>query len=225
VHGICDEIQCNLVGGRPGRSGVRTPAGEIFPIPYQTSPKTDPAFSTMGTRSPSRGKAAGPWSWSPTPFYCRGFVWVELHFDLPSVPSWYITVWLWSLPLPLQKCFFHSTKLHDITRQQVVIFRDTPFLTSNFSSWYMSVLFSFWIVLYLYTQISSEHLCTFTYVHVFIEKELDGSILEVTWAKPIQKGVPPYSRQTSRRVYPQMEYVFPAATYHPQFINVYNGRG
>jgi hypothetical protein len=62
-------------------------------------------------------------------------------------------------------------------------------------------------------------------VHVFIEKELDGSVLEVSWAKPIQKGVQRYSKRTSRRVYPEMQYVIPAATYHPQFVNVYNGRG
>jgi hypothetical protein len=62
-------------------------------------------------------------------------------------------------------------------------------------------------------------------MYVFIEKELDGSILEVTWAKPIQKGVQRYSKRASRRVYPHVQYVFPAATYHTQFMNVYNGRG
>lgn len=56
-------------------------------------------------------------------------------------------------------------------------------------------------------------------------KELEGSILEVTWAKPIQKGVQRYSKRTLRRVYPEMEYVYPAATYHPHFMNVYSGRG
>jgi len=68
-------------------------------------------------------------------------------------------------------------------------------------------------------------ICVLTYVHVFLEKELDGSIVEVTWAKPIQKGVQRYSKHASRRVYTEMQYVFPAATYHPQFVNVYNGRG
>jgi hypothetical protein len=80
-------------------------------------------------------------------------------------------------------------------------------------------------MLYLHLQASSEHLCAFTCVSVFIEKELDGSIVEVMWAKPIQKGVQRYSKRTSRRIHPEMQYVFPAAAYHPQFMNVYNGRG
>lgn len=56
-------------------------------------------------------------------------------------------------------------------------------------------------------------------------KELDGSVLEVTWAKPIQKGVQRYSRRMSHRVVTETQYVFPATTYHPHFMNVYNGRG
>jgi hypothetical protein len=59
----------------------------------------------------------------------------------------------------------------------------------------------------------------------FIEKELDGSVVEVTWAKPIQKGVQRYSKRVWRRFGSDLQYVFQPATYHPQIVNVYNGRG
>jgi len=62
-------------------------------------------------------------------------------------------------------------------------------------------------------------------VHVFIEKELNGSILEVMWAKPIQKGDQRYLKRASRHAGPELQYMVPAATYHPHFVNVYNGRG
>ena len=62
-------------------------------------------------------------------------------------------------------------------------------------------------------------------MHVFIEKELDGSIVEVTWAKPLQKGVQRYSTRVTRRFYTDLQYVLPAATYQQPFLNLYNGRG
>ena len=44
-----------------GRSGDGIPVGAKFSAPVQTGPGAHPASCTMGTGSPSRGKAAGAW--------------------------------------------------------------------------------------------------------------------------------------------------------------------
>jgi hypothetical protein len=85
--------------------------------------------------------------------------------------------------------------------------------------------FLLWIVLYLYVLISSEHFVLLHTCIFLIGKELEGSVLEVMWAKPIQKGVQRYMKRTSRCIGSEVQYMFPAATYQPQFMNVYGGRG
>lgn len=64
----------------------------------------------------------------------------------------------------------------------------------------------------------------------FVEKELDGSIVEITWAKPANKIAQQKLKRITYGGHPQMQYVLPpgmgpAATYHAPFMKVYDGRG
>lgn len=61
----------------------------------------------------------------------------------------------------------------------------------------------------------------------YVEKELDGSIVEVTWARPAHRGT---QRQLKRGGYPGIQCVLPpgmgsAASCNPGLLNVCNRRG
>jgi len=63
-----------------------------------------------------------------------------------------------------------------------------------------------------------------------IEKELDGSVVEVTWAKPINRGTHRQMKHSSYGGYPHIQIMFPpgigpATSYHPPYMNVYSGHG
>jgi hypothetical protein len=70
------------------RSGDRIPVRAKFSAPVQTGPGANPASCTIGTASFPGDKAAGAWSWPPTPHRAKVKERVELHLYSPSGPSW-----------------------------------------------------------------------------------------------------------------------------------------
>jgi hypothetical protein len=57
-----------------------------------------------------------------------------------------------------------------------------------------------------------------------VEKELDGSVVEISWAKPADRDI---RRQLKRGGYPAVlpRGIGSTAIHNPGFLNMYNGRG
>jgi hypothetical protein len=71
---------------RVGRSGVRTPMGARFSLPFHTGNEDHPASSTVGAGSLSRGPGLGVIHSAPSSASVKERV--ELYFYSPSGPSW-----------------------------------------------------------------------------------------------------------------------------------------
>ncbi|KDR17195.1 APOBEC1 complementation factor [Zootermopsis nevadensis] len=62
------------------------------------------------------------------------------------------------------------------------------------------------------------------------KKELDGSVVEITWAKPVNRNPQHQLKHVSHGGYPQTQYVLPpgmgpAASFHTPFMKAYNDCG
>ena len=75
--------------------------GARFSAPVQTRPWCPPSLLYNGYRVFPGGKAAGVWSWSPTPSSTEVEGRVELYICSPSGHSWPVIGWTLPLPLPL----------------------------------------------------------------------------------------------------------------------------
>jgi hypothetical protein len=65
-------------------SGFESRWGQDFPCSSRPASRpTQPLVSGLFLW----GKAAQAWLWTFNPFWCRGYVWVELYLYLRSVPS------------------------------------------------------------------------------------------------------------------------------------------
>jgi hypothetical protein len=92
-------------------AGIESRWGRDFSHTSRPAPGP-PSLLYKGYRIFPGGKAAGAWYWTPTPFYRRGWEWVELYHYSPSRPMVACYRVTFTLPIVCILCTYTLSHLY-----------------------------------------------------------------------------------------------------------------